>query len=164
VGFGEGYQPVAVGVSGSLTRPPLDSATQRHVTSIPRTTTLYSSAINEGIAMGPGLSAVQRATELFSDPAVRAQVRAWHTENVPLIDMVDRLGFTDLVDNALRAAITGLSPAEVSSVRTAFLAEIERAAQSRQIIMPVECALTEVTGPVTVTPAEVDGRPIVRVT
>jgi hypothetical protein len=114
--------------------------------------------------MGPGISAVQRATELFADPAVRAQVRTWHSQNVSLMDMVDRLGFAGLVDDPLRAAITGLSPDEVSIIRDAFLAEIDRAAESTQIIMPVECGLTEVAGPVTVTPAEIDGRPVARVT
>lgn len=113
--------------------------------------------------MGPTIVAVQRAAQLFADPAVRAQVLTWHAEGVGLYEMVERLGFADLVDPPLRAAIEGLEPSEVTIIREAFVAEIERAGSTTTATMPVECSITEVTGPVAVTAVDVGGLPIARV-
>lgn len=113
--------------------------------------------------MGPSIAAVQRAAQLFSDPSVRAQLLAWHAQDVPLLEMVDRLGFADLFDPELRAAVAGLKPDEVAILRAAFVAEINRAGDSEDATMPVECGIADVTGPVAVTSAEVGGRSVARV-
>lgn len=114
--------------------------------------------------MSPALTAVQRAQALFTDPAVRAQARTWHEEGVPLLDMVDRLGLSDLFVGELRDAIAGLAPDEVAIIRKAFVAEIDRAGASNVAPMPVDCTLDAVTGPVTVTAEDVGGRPVAKVT
>ena len=50
--------------------------------------------------MGPPLAAVRRAEEVFGAPKVRELVLTWHGQQVPLLDMVDRLGFSDLIDQS----------------------------------------------------------------
>jgi hypothetical protein len=42
--------------------------------------------------MGPSIAAVQRAAELFADPQVRTRVLTWHEQDVPFLEMVERLG------------------------------------------------------------------------
>lgn len=113
--------------------------------------------------MGPTFTAVQQATRLFDDPGVRTRVRTWFDEGVPLLEMVDRLGFSRLVDDGLRAAIEGLSTEEVAIIRGAYLAEIERAGDAVGATPPVECTLTAVAGPVRVTADDIDGRRVARV-
>ena len=114
--------------------------------------------------MGPSLVAVQRAGELFGDPNVRAQLREWHVEEMPLMEMVDRLGFADLFDESLRAAVAGLTPVEVQVIRDVFLAEIDSAWASTDSSLPVDCSMTSVVGPVSVTLAsDTKGRPVARV-
>lgn len=113
--------------------------------------------------MGPSIVAVQRAGQVFADPAVRTQVRQWFAEGTPLLEMVDRLGIADAFEPDLRAAIAGLSPAEVEVIRAAVLAEIERSGPSTEATLPVECAITHVTGPVEVSAAESGGRQVARV-
>jgi hypothetical protein len=114
--------------------------------------------------MGPPVEAVQKAEQLFADPKVREQLLSWHAQQVPLLDMIDRLGFTNLVDPALRDAIAGLSPAEVAIIRAAVLDEIDRAGDSESATLPVDCGIASVDGPVTVTAADIDGRKVARVT
>jgi hypothetical protein len=114
--------------------------------------------------VGPSLSAVQQAADLFADPAVRTQLRQWHLEGMPLMEMVDRLGFTDLFDDTLRAAVVNLSPDEVAIIREAYLAEIDRLADAPQATMPIACEIAEVSPSVIVT-REVDttGRNVARI-
>jgi hypothetical protein len=113
--------------------------------------------------VGPSIVAVQHAAQVFADPAVRTQVRTWFDEGTPLLEMVDRLGIADFFDPELRVAIAGLSPEAVTMIRDAFVAEIDRAGASTSATLPVECEITRVTGPVTVTPAQSGGRQVVRV-
>jgi hypothetical protein len=114
--------------------------------------------------MGPSLVAVQRAGELFADPNVRAQLREWHHQDMPLMEMVDRLGIADLFDESLRAAVAGLTPVEVQVIRDVVLAEIDSAGASTESSLPVDCSLTSVVGPVSVTLAsDTKGRPIAHV-
>lgn len=113
--------------------------------------------------MGPPLAAVQKAEQVFADPKVREMLLTWHAQAVPLLDMIDRLGFTDLVDPALRDAIARLSPAEVAIIRTAVVAEIDRAGDADTATLPIDCGIANVTGNVTVTAADVDGRSVARV-
>jgi hypothetical protein len=113
--------------------------------------------------MGPPLAAVHKAEEVFADPSVRELLLTWHAQQVPLLDMIDRLGFADLVDPALRDAIAGLSPQEVAIIRAAVVAEIDRAGDSPSATLPVDCGIANITGAVTVTAADVDGRTVARV-
>jgi hypothetical protein len=113
--------------------------------------------------MGPSLVAVQHAGQVFADPAVRTQVRAWFEEGAPLLEMVDRLGIAEFFEPELRIAIAGLSPEEVGVIRNTVLAEIDRAGPSTGATLPVECEITRVTGPVTVSPAQSGGRQVARV-
>ncbi len=76
--------------------------------------------------MGPPVAAVQKAEQLFADPKVREQLLTWHAQQLPLLDMIDRLGFTDLVDPALRDAIEACRPTRSAIIRAAVLAEIDR--------------------------------------
>jgi len=108
--------------------------------------------------------AVRRAEEVFRDPKVRELLLTWHAQKVPLLDMVDRLGFSELVDPALRAAIEGLSPGEVAIIRDAMVEEIDRAGSSPGATLPIDCGIAKVTGPVSVTAGSVDGRSVARVT
>ena len=114
--------------------------------------------------MGPPVAAVQKAEQLFADPKVREQLLTWHAQQLPLLDMIDRLGFTDLVDPALRDAIAGLSPEEVAIIRAAVVAEIDRSGDADGATLPVDCGIASVSGPVTVTAADIDGRKVARVT
>jgi hypothetical protein len=114
--------------------------------------------------MGPPVAAVQKAEQVFADPKVREQLLTWHAQQVPLLEMIDRLGFADLVDPALRDAIEGLTPQEVAIIRAAVVAEIDRAGDSETATLPVDCGIAPVTGPVTVTAADIDGRAVARVT
>ena len=114
--------------------------------------------------MGPPLAAVRRAEEVFRDPKVRELLLTWHAQKVPLLDMVDRLGFSELIDSALRAAIEGLSPEEVAIIRDAMVEEIDRAGSSPGATLPIDCGIAKVTGPVSVTAVDVDGRSVARVT
>ncbi len=114
--------------------------------------------------MGPPLAAVQKAEAVFGDPSVRELLLTWHAQKVPLLDMIDRLGFSDLVDAELRSAIEGLSPEEVAIIRAAMVEEIDRAGSSGSATLPVDCGIANVTGPVSVTAADVDGRSVARVT
>lgn len=113
--------------------------------------------------MGPSIVAVQQAGRVFADPAVRTQVRAWFDEGTPLLEMVDRLGIADPFDPELRSAISGLSPEEVKVIRDAVVAEIDRAGASTDASLPVECEITRVTGPVSVSAAQSGGRQVARV-
>ena len=113
--------------------------------------------------MGPSIAAVQSAAELFSDPQVRARVLAWHEQDVPLLEMVERLGFLDLMEPVLRRAIEDLKPDEVAIIRSAFVAEIERAGEAPTATMPVRCGIIAVTGPVDVTSEQIDGREVAHV-
>jgi hypothetical protein len=114
--------------------------------------------------MGPTLTTVEQAEAVFNDPAVRAQVRQWHLEQVPLLEMVDRLGFGHTVDADLRAAIEGLKPEEVAIIRTVMLEEIDRAGTATEAKLPVDCTITRVTGPVAVSAeAEPGGRQVAHV-
>ena len=114
--------------------------------------------------MGPPLAAVRRAEEVFADPKARELLLTWHAQKVPLLDMVDRLGFSELFGPELRAAIEGLSPEEVAIIRAAMVEEIDRAGSSPGATLPVDCGIAKVTGPVSVTAADVDGRSVARVT
>jgi hypothetical protein len=114
--------------------------------------------------VGPSLSAVQQATELFADPAVRTQLQQWHLEGMPLMEMVDRLGFADLFDDALRAAVAGLRPDEIAIIRDVFLAEIDRVGDAPDAIMPIRCDISAVDSPVVVTAATDNrGRSVARI-
>jgi hypothetical protein len=118
---------------------------------------------NTGSAVGPSIVAVQQAGQVFADPAVRVQVREWFSEGTPLLEMVDRLGIAEFFEPELRAAVAGLSPAEVGVIRDAVVAEIDRAGSSTGASLPVECEITQVTGPVSVSAAESGGRQVARV-
>ena len=109
----------------------------------------------EDVRMGPSIVAVQRAADLFSDPKVRARVLAWHEQDVPLLEMVERLGFLNLMEPVLRDAIERLTPEEVAIIRSVFVAEIERAGEATDVTMPVRCGIIAVTGSVDVSS---DGR------
>jgi hypothetical protein len=111
--------------------------------------------------VGPSIAAVQRAAELFAEPNVRTQLREWHLQDMPLMEMVDRLGFAALFDDSLRAAVAGLTKGEVQVIRDAFLAEIDAAGTATGSSMPVECSIAGVVGPVKVTSAtDAKGRPV----
>ncbi|HEY5014067.1 MAG TPA: hypothetical protein VIK61_15390 [Acidimicrobiia bacterium] len=114
--------------------------------------------------MGPMLTAVEQAQLKFSDPAIRAQVRAWHDEGVSFLDMVDRIGLSDLFTGPLRDAIAGLSPEEVATIRKAMIVAIDRAGKSADVVMPVNCQLDPAIGPVVVTPEDRGGEPWAKVT
>jgi hypothetical protein len=113
--------------------------------------------------VGPSIVAVQHAGQVFADPAVRTQVRAWFDEGTPLLEMVDRLGIAEFFDPDLRVAIAGLSPEEVKVIRDAVVAEIDRAGPSTAATLPVECEISRVTGPVSVSAAQSGGRQVARV-
>jgi hypothetical protein len=106
--------------------------------------------------------AVGQADAQFTDPAVRARVRAWHEEGVPLLDMGNRLGI--VFDAPLRDIIEALSPAEIASIRKAMIAAIDRGGDARDVRMPVNCTLDRMPASVVVTPEEVGSEPWVRVT
>jgi hypothetical protein len=114
--------------------------------------------------MGPPLVGVARATELFDDPEVRAQVRAWHLEEMPLLEMVDRLDMSGLFDPELRAAIAGLGPDDVKVIRQAFMAAIDEAGKATTVKYPVDCSIDVITGPVSVSAGDRDGQTVVVVT
>jgi hypothetical protein len=107
------------------------------------------------------LVGVARATELFDDPEVRAQVRAWHLEEMPLLEMVDRLDMSGLFDPELRAVIAGLNAEDVKVVRAAFLAAIDAAGTATTVKYPVDCSINVVSGPVSVSAGERDGQSVV---
>jgi hypothetical protein len=113
--------------------------------------------VTEAIAPAVGLADAQ-----FTDPAVRARVRTWHEEGVPLLDMANRLGI--VFDAPLRDVIEALSPAEVDSIRKAMIAAIDRGGDARDVQMPVNCTLEVMPASVVVTPEDVGGEPWVRVT
>ena len=113
--------------------------------------------------MGPSIAAVQRAADLFADPQVRARVLAWHAQDVPLLEMVERLGFLNLMEPVLREAIEGLTTDEVAIIRSAFVAEIERAGDDPTATMPVRCGIIAVTGPVDVSSEQIEGREVAHV-
>ena len=114
--------------------------------------------------MGPMLTAVQQAQLKFSDPAIRAQVRAWHDEGVSLLDMVDRIGLSDEFAGTLREAIAGLSADEVATIRKAMVAAIDRGGKSSDVPMPVACTLDVVPGKVLVSSEDRLGEPWAKVT
>lgn len=115
--------------------------------------------------MGPTLTTVEQAEAVFNDPAVREQVRQWHLEEVPLLEMVDRLGFGHTVDDQLRAAVDALLPEEVAIIRKVMLEEIERAGSASEAKLPVDCTITRVTGAVAVSAeAGPGGRQVAHVT
>jgi hypothetical protein len=110
--------------------------------------------------LGPSLTGVDRAAALFQDPDVRAQAKAWHLEEMPLMEMVDRLGLSALFAPELRAAVAGLSPEEVTIIRQAFIATIDAAGQATEVEIPVDCDIKTLVGAVDVTAGEDKGRPI----
>jgi hypothetical protein len=114
--------------------------------------------------MGPGLTAVERATQAFADPANRTQVREWHEQGVSFMDMVERLGIAPFFDDELRKAINGLKPNEIAVIREAMVAEIDRVGAKGTPEYPIDCTIGVVRGPVDVTPIRIDGRPVARVT
>lgn len=109
--------------------------------------------------MGP-YDGVEAAQVQFADPGLRAELLEWHAQGVPLLEMADRLGI--VLDPAIRAAVDGLTPDEVGTIRAAFVGEIERTGAGAAE-WPVECNIVPVIGPVVVTAVEVQGRPIAKV-
>jgi Zn-dependent alcohol dehydrogenase len=110
--------------------------------------------------MGPPIVGVQRAAELFADPEVRAQTRAWHVAKMPLMEMVDRLGLSKDFDPELRAAVAGLSDAEAEIVREVFLATIDAAGDATDVSLPVDCGIEDDVGAVNVSAGTKDGRSV----
>jgi hypothetical protein len=106
--------------------------------------------------------AVGQADAQFADPAVRARVRAWHTEGVSLLDMANRLGI--VFDDPLRDIVAGLKPDEVATIRTAMIAAIDRGGQGTGVRMPIDCTLDSLPLGVVVTPEAIGGEPWVKVT
>ena len=113
--------------------------------------------------MGPTLTAVEHAARLFEDPDVRTKVRVWLDEGLPFLEMIERLGFSHLVDDQLRFAIEALSPDEVAIISAAYIDEIERVGNAAKATPPVNCTLTALDGPVRVRAEVLDGRRVVRV-
>lgn len=114
--------------------------------------------------MGPALPPAALAMQAFGDPSVRSQVRQWHQDEVPFLDMVDRLGLGAQFVGPLRDAIANLTPDEVSIIRKAFLAAIDRAGDSDGAPFPVACRITATPGPVTVSALDKNGEPWAEVT
>jgi hypothetical protein len=100
--------------------------------------------------MGPALPPAGQAMQVFADPAVRTQVRQWHLDEVPFLDMIDRLGLSAQFVGPLRDAIANLSAEEVGIIRKAFIGAIDRAGDSEGASFPVACMIRGVPGPVTV--------------
>lgn len=110
--------------------------------------------------MGP-YDGVEAARVQFMDPQVRAKAQEWHGQGVPLLEMAERLGVA--LDPEIRAAVDGLAPGEVVTIRAAFVAEIERAGAADTAEWPVACSLVPVVGSVVVTAVEDEGRRIAKV-
>ncbi len=113
--------------------------------------------MTEAIAPAVGQADVQ-----FADPAVRARIRAWHEEGVSLLDMGNRLSI--VFDAPLRDIIEKLTPDEVATIRKAMIAAIDRAGQSTDAQMPIDCTLAALPTAVFVNPEDVGGEPWVRIT
>lgn len=113
--------------------------------------------MTEAIAPAVGQADIQ-----FADPAVRARVRAWHEEGVSLLDMGNRLGI--VFDDPLRDLIAGLTPDEVTTIRKAMIAAIDRGGPGTDVKMPINCTLASLPLDVVVSPEEVGGQPWIRVT
>jgi hypothetical protein len=100
--------------------------------------------------MGPTLTDERReADEKFKDPKVRAQVKQWHQQGVSFVDMLERLGIS--VSKELTDVLNALSKAEVDLIRTVMIEEIDRAGDSDDAAMPIDCPDL---GPVPVTISE----------
>jgi len=61
-----------------------------------------------------------------------------HANQVPLLEMIDRLGLTPDMSGAVRAIVGALGPDEVAKIRAATLEMLDRAENA----MPVDCNLT----------------------
>ena len=113
--------------------------------------------------MGPGLDGVGQAMAAFADPANREQILQWHQEGASFTDMIDRLGI-DGFDPGLLAVIDNLSPEDVTVIREAMVAELERVGPGGAGELPISCTIGGIPPSVDVTPIRVDGRPFARVT
>jgi hypothetical protein len=103
--------------------------------------------------MGPALTTVEQAQLKFDDPGERARIKQWHAEGVSFLEMLERLGIA--VDGTLRAAIAGLSDAEVAIIRKVMVEEIDRAGAGGESKMPVDCDLNREPVPASVNVTEI---------
>jgi hypothetical protein len=88
--------------------------------------------------MGPTLTDERReADEKFKDPKIRAQIKQWHEQGVSFVDMLERLGIS--VSQELRSVLDGLSKDEVALIRKVMVDEIDRAGDSADAAMPIDC-------------------------
>jgi hypothetical protein len=99
------------------------------------------------------------AQKLFTNPANKDRLLQWHTQGMPFLQMADQLKL--VIPGPMRDAIAGLSPAEVAIIRDAMVGALNANAAA----MPVECSVTGLDGPVTVTSAiGAAGQPIAVIT
>ncbi len=114
--------------------------------------------------MGAGYSLVQAAERLWADPKSRAQIVAMHAQGRSLLEMVDALGLTQLMDDdGLRETIADLSDAAVNDIRSVFVIEAETAG-SHGASFPVDCRVDAPRPPVSVTRvSRGSANPVVRI-
>jgi hypothetical protein len=104
--------------------------------------------------MVPTLQLPQEASRLWADPAIRAKIVAMHRDEVPLLDMIDALDLTSILDaDGLRGVIEGLSSAEIATIRDAFVAEA-LAAEGVGAHFPIDCRVDNVAVGVEIVAAE----------
>jgi hypothetical protein len=116
--------------------------------------------------MVPTLQLPQEAARLWADPATRAKIVAMHRDDVPLMEMIDQLGLTQVLDaDGLRGVIEGLSDTEIATIRDAFVAEA-KAASGVGAHFPVDCRVDNVAAGVKIIAADGQGQatgPIARI-
>lgn len=114
--------------------------------------------------MGAGYSLVQAAERLWADPKSRAQIVAMHAQGRSLLEMVDALGLTKLMDDdGLRDVVAGLSDAAVGDIRDVFVIEAATAG-AHGASFPVDCRVDALIAPVSVTRvSRGSANPVVRI-
>jgi hypothetical protein len=111
--------------------------------------------------MGPTLTEREQADLKFNDPKIRAQIKQWHDQGVSFVDMLGRLDIR--VSPELRAVLDGLSKDEVALVRKVMVEEIERAGDSSDARMPIDCPDIAAV-PVTISETSIGSKDGIKVT
>ena len=115
--------------------------------------------------MSSGMALPQEAARLWADPVRRQEIVAMHQAQVPLREMVRRLGLDDALEaDGLGDVIDGLSGPDVDAIREVFAAEATRAG-SGGANFPIDCLVDTPATAVRVTtiPGAGDATPVVRV-
>lgn len=94
--------------------------------------------------MAGNLQLPQEAARLWGDPATRQRIVEMHAAGTSLLEMVDALNLTAALENdGLRAVIENLSPAEVTLIREAFVAEAAEVGNRSGASFPIDCRVDD---------------------